>query len=190
MTSRRAAFAAGITAVAVVLGWVLFIGLPRWYGERPAATPRAAGGAPAEPGRKIKARLFYVAEDGRKLTAVEQEVPFGEGTVQQAKEIIGAQLAPVAEPLVSAVPAGTRLRALFVTGRGEAFVDFSADLSTAHPGGSMNELLTIYTIVEALTVNLPAVSSVQVLVEGKEVDTLAGHVDLRGPIANNLAWVQ
>ena len=41
-----------------------------------------------------------------------------------------------------------------------------------------------------VTVNLPAVSGVQVLVNGKEVDTLAGHVDLRRPLAKNLAWVQ
>jgi len=48
----------------------------------------------------------------------------------------------------------------------------------------------VYTIVNALTVNLPAVSAVQVLVNGMEVDTLAGHVDLRHPLAKNLAWVQ
>jgi hypothetical protein len=48
----------------------------------------------------------------------------------------------------------------------------------------------VYTIVDALTANLPAVRSVQVLVDGKEVETLAGHVDLRRPLAKNLAWVQ
>ena len=38
--------------------------------------------------------------------------------------------------------------------------------------------------------NLPAVTAVQMLVDGKEVDTLAGHVDLRRPLAKNLAWVE
>jgi hypothetical protein len=41
-----------------------------------------------------------------------------------------------------------------------------------------------------LTTNLPAVTSVQVLVDGKEVETLAGHVDLRGPLSKNLDYVQ
>ena len=41
----------------------------------------------------------------------------------------------------------------------------------------------------ALTVNLPAVTHVQILVDGKEVDTLAGHVDLRHPLSKNLEWV-
>jgi hypothetical protein len=62
----------------------------------------------------------------------------------------------------------------------------SPEIVTAHPGGSLNELLTIYTVVHALTLNLPAITSVQLLVNGKEVDTLAGHVDLRRPLAKNL----
>ena len=30
----------------------------------------------------------------------------------------------------------------------------------------------------------------QILVDGKEVDTLAGHVDLRHPLEKNLTWVK
>ena len=63
--------------------------------------------------------------------------------------------------------------------RGDAFVDLSPELSSAHPGGSTNELLTVYAIVHAVTANLPAVQRVQILIEGKEVDTIAGHVDVR-----------
>ena len=35
-----------------------------------------------------------------------------------------------------------------------------------------------------------AISRVQILVDGKEVDTLAGHVDLRHPLEKNLKWVK
>ncbi len=122
--------------------------------------------------------------------SVERDVAYGEGTAGQAREIVNAQIAPVAEPLLSAVPPGTTLRALFVTAHGDAYVDLSREIVAAHSGGSLDELLTVYTIVNALTVNLPAVSAVQVLVDGKEVDTLAGHVDLRRPLAKNLGWVQ
>jgi spore germination protein GerM len=124
------------------------------------------------------------------LTSVERDVPYGEGTIEQAKAIINAQIAPATEPLVSPVPAGTTLRALFVTPKGEAYVDLSGELAAAHPGGSLNELLTVYALVDALTVNLPAISTVQVLIDGKEVETLAGHVDLRRPLAKSLRWVQ
>jgi DNA transposition AAA+ family ATPase len=66
----------------------------------------------------------------------------------------------------------------------------SRDVVTAHPGGSLDELLTVYSIVNALTMNLRAVTSVQVLVDGKEVDTLVGHVDLRRPLTKNVSWVE
>ena len=63
------------------------------------------------------------------------------------------------------------------------------EVSTRHSGGALDELLTIYTIVDALTVNLPAITRVQILIDGKEVETLAGHVDLRHPLAKSLQWV-
>jgi spore germination protein GerM len=187
--ARRAALAALFVGLAALLAWVLFVGVPRWAAPRPAG-PAQAAAAPAAPGRKIKARLFYVSDDGAKLTGTEREVPFAEGTVEQAREIIAAQLTASTEPFVSAIPPGTSLRALYITDDGAAYVDLSGDVTRAHPGGTRNELLTIYTLVNALAVNLPAVTSVQILVDGKEVDTLAGHIDLRRPLAKNMELVE
>ena len=190
---RRVAIA-GTLAILLLFAGVVFVakrGMPS-FGRRPVAKPSAAvaPAAPATPGRKIKARLFYVAEDGTRLTSVERDVAYGEGADDQAREIIAAQITPVTEPLISAIPPGTTLRAVFITKSGDAYVDLSREARTAHPGGTVDELLTVYTIVNALTVNLPAVTGVQVLVDGKEVDTLSGHVDLRRPLAKNLSWVQ
>ncbi len=181
----------GAVAAAVALvAWLLLVGLPRWYGPQARVATRPLAAAPARAGRKIKARLFYVADDGLKLVAVERDVPYGEGPSAQAQEIIAAQIAPVSEPLVSAVPPGTKLRALYVTERGTAYVDVTHEISAGHSGGSTDELLTVYTIVNAVTANLPAITAVQLLVDGKEVETLAGHVDLRRPLTKNLGWVQ
>jgi len=191
MTRTRVAVAAVVALVAIALGWVLFAALPRRYGATPTNTVSAApAAAPAPAGRKIKARLFYVADDGQHLTSVEREVAYGEGAVAQAREIVAAQVAATAEPLVSPIPAGTNVRALFITERGDAYVDLSSEVSAAHPGGTTMELLTVYAIVDALTENLPAVHAVQILVDGKEQDTLAGHVDLHRPLEKNLELVQ
>jgi spore germination protein GerM len=192
--NRRALIIGAIVAAAALLAWVLFVALPRRYGPRATspvtATAPAAPAAPAAGGRKIKARLFYVAEDGVHLMSVEREITYGEGTLEQAREIVAAQVAPVTDPLVSAIPPGTTVRALFITEGGEAFVDLSPDVMTHHSGGTNDEMLTVYTLVNALTENLPAVTAVQLLVDGKEVDSLTGHVDLRTPLAKNLTWVQ
>ena len=192
--SRRALVVSAILVVAAVGAWALFVALPHWYERKAAKSATAASGsstaapAPGAPARKIIATLFYVSADGMSLVAAQRDVPFAPTVVDQARAIIEAQLAP-APPLVSAIPSETRLRSLFVTDRGDAFVDLSAEVSTRHPGGSLEEVFTVYTIVDALTVNLPAIARVQILVDGKEVDTLAGHVDLRHPLAKSLEWV-
>lgn len=194
--SARVLVTTAIGAAALSLFVLLFVVLPRYYGRQPQRAPgmtaaaASAPAAPAPPGRKIKAHLYYVSEDGMRLTRVERDIPYGEGSVDQAREIVVAQVAAVVDPLVSAIPAGTVLRAVFVTDKGEAFVDLSKDIVTAHPGGTLNELLTVYTIVNVITDNLPAVTSVQLLVDGKEVETLAGHVDLRRPLTKNTAFVE
>ena len=188
-TLRRVLVITVLAAVTGALAWGLFIALPKKYGSSHAtAAPAPTPAPPAGP--KIKANLFYVSDDGQQLIQREQDVPFGAGTVDQAREILAAELAPVSDPLVSAIPSGTKLRRVFITERGQAYVDLSREVSVNHPGGTLNELLTVYALVDAVTANLPAVTSVQLLVEGKEVATLAGHVDLRRPLTKNLSWVQ
>jgi Sporulation and spore germination len=190
--------------VAVGLGWVLFVGLPRWY-AKPASTSSAAA-ATATPAplagaeRKINATLYFVSEDGMSLVGVQREVAFGEPIAEQARRIVEAQLGAAPEPFATAVPGGTTLRGVYITERNctaegaacvhDAFVDLSAEARTKHTGGALDELFTVYAIVDAVTVNLPAISRVQILVEGKEIDTLAGHVDLRHPLEKNLTWVK
>jgi spore germination protein GerM len=186
---RRLALVVALIAVALAAAWMVFARAPGWYSRvtpAPAAVPAAAAPAPE---RKIKATLYYVSEDGLSLVGVEREIPFGDQNVEQARRIVEAQLQEPPAPLVSAIPAGTALRGLFISDRGDAFVDLSGDVTTKHLGGALDELFTVYVIVDALTVNLPAIARVQILIEGKEVDTLAGHVDLRHPLHKNLSWV-
>jgi germination protein M len=192
--NRRSAIVAAVLALALVFAWLLFIALPRWYGANPAQASSAApsgsprSAAPGTPAKKITATLFYVADDGMTLRGVQKEVPLGETVPEQARAIVEAQLSASA-PLLSAIPSGTKLRDVFVTERGDGFVDLSGEVTSQHTGGSLDELLTVYTIVDALTVNLPAITRVQILVDGKEVETLAGHVDLRHPLTKSLQWV-
>jgi spore germination protein GerM len=184
---RHLALYAGLGTLLVAGLLLLFFLGPRWLATAP---PDAEGAAqPAADTRKIRARLFYVNEDGTGLTSVEQEVVYGEGAVEQAKRLVEAQLAAPAPPLASAIPQGTKLRTVFLTDKGDAYVDLSSELQANHPGGTTNEILTVYTLVSALTSNLPAVTGVQILVEGKEVDTLSGHLDLRRPIEQDSRWV-
>jgi len=186
-------------ALALVIGWTWFGGLPRWANAQPvtpptAATPAvvpAATAAKAEAdARKIRATLFYVAENGVQLVPVDREVGYADETSEQARLLLDALLKPVEAPMASAIPEGVTLKTVLLSEKGDAFVDFSPELSTKHTGGSLDELLTVYAIVDTLTVNLPAIARVQILIDGKEADTLAGHIDLRRPLAKNLSWTR
>jgi hypothetical protein len=155
----------------------------------PVPVPAAAPPTPAVP--KIKAILYFASEDGLHLVPSEREVPLAEGAVAQARSILEAQLSAEApSPLVSTIPKGSLLRGLFVSERNEVFVDLDPAIRTAHPGGTMQELMTVYTIVNALLTNLPNLQEVQILIGGREADTLAGHVDLRRPLRKNDALIQ
>jgi len=191
LTARQWAAIGGIIVAAALFAWGVIAGLSRVLTtpapgtaatDAPAAPPPAID--PAVP--KIKATLFFASEDGLHLVPVEREVPLAEGVIAQARSIIEAQLsAEPAAPLVSAIPKGATLRGIFISQRNEAFVDLDPVIRTAHPGGSQQELMTVYTIVHALLTNLPNLQEVQLLIGGQEADTLAGHVDLRRPLRKN-----
>jgi germination protein M len=188
VTSRGIVAIAGAVGLVGLLAWGLTAGLERVM--RPAAPAADTAAAPPEPAatpvRHITATLFVGAADGQHLTPVQREVPFGEGTVEQGRQLVIAQLEAGADaPLIRVVPAGATLRAFYVTEGGEAFVDLGPEIVAAHPGGTTAEQLTVYAIVNAIITNLPSVASVQLLVDGREVDSLAGHVDLRRPLTRN-----
>jgi spore germination protein GerM len=190
MTRARMLGIGAFAGFVVVSVWLLFVALPRRYGpdQTPAAAPLAAAAPGPVEARRIKATLYYVAEDGKRLVGVERDVPYAGSSAEQARRIVEEQLKAAPAPLLSVLPTGTALRALFLTG-GDAYVDLSTELASGHSGGSLQEILAVYTIVNAVTTNLPAIARVQILVGGREVDTLAGHVDLRRPLQKNLKWM-
>lgn len=191
MTASRLIRVAIGVALLAVLALAVARGLERLVTPRPETPLTGAAGATADAAvPHITATLFYAAADGTGLIPVRREVALAEGIVPQGRAIVMAQLEPAATPLVSVIPEGTTLRAFYVTEQGDAFVDLSAEASTGHPGGSFTELLTVQAIVNAVTANLPSIQRVQILIDGKEADTLAGHVDLRRPLPRDSSLVQ
>ena len=158
----------------------------------PTAQPQstAAPAAPAASVPHIIATLYYGTADGQALAAVTREVPLGDGPRAQGRQILESELEAAPSPYLSLIPSGTMLRAFYITDRGDAFVDLSPEVSTMHPGGSTNELLTVYAIVNTVTANLSSVQRVQILIDGKQADTLAGHVDLRRPFERDTSLVK
>lgn len=188
MSRRAKIYLAALVLALIGVTWALV----RLFTEprrAPAAAAATTAPAPAESAH-ITATLFYASSDGRALVPVRREVPLASTVVEQGRQILMVQLQEAPQPYVQVIPRGTTLRAFYVTDRGDAFVDLSGEIVRAHPGGSLNELLTVYAIVNAVVANLPAVQRVQLLVEGQEVDTIAGHVDVRRPLERDNTLVR
>ena len=131
-------------------------------GQVPVTSDGPAAARPtADPDRLV---LFYVAQNGLGLITQERRVTqLGrQDTLARARRVAEEQLGEAPAPLASPFPKGTRVRAVYLTPAGDAFVDLSLEVSRGHQGGSLDELLTVYALVNALTTNVPEVSAVQI----------------------------
>jgi len=94
---------------------------------------------------------------------------------------------PSGRRLWPVVPYEAGVGAVFVDGRGTAFVDLSAP--PAPLAGSHVELILAYGVVDSILLNCPELRAVQLLFGGREIDTLTGHLDLSRPLPLNRRFI-
>lgn len=131
--------------------------------------------------RRIRVKLYMLSGSGTTLAEEDREIALADNVQEQAKQVLRELFAGSRQGRPSAIPPGVQLRELFITPQGLAFVDLSQELVSNHIGGSRAEELTVYSISNTLIANFPAINRVQFLVEGREIPTLAGHLDLTQP---------
>lgn len=163
------------TVVALLLG---LSGASLWGGK----VEREAGlwFLPASP-----VVLYFGTDDAQGVAGEVRWLPRTGGTSEGQIEVIVNALieGPRSPHLVPSIPPGTELRS--VRREGDLVIlDFSGHVAANHPGGSAGELVTVYSVVNTLT-EMDGVRRVQWLVDGRVVESLAGHIDLSRPIARN-----
>ena len=188
---RRTFRNAAIVLLALAIGTLTLtlILVERWESSAGTSSTMDGSSAGGSENSPFTATMYYVAANGLGLVRREIEIPYGTDTLSRARIIVERQLERAPRQLLSPFPRETRLRAVYLANYGTLFVDLSGEVTTEHSGGSLDELLTVYALVNALTTNIAEISGVQILVDGREVDTLAGHIDLRQPLTPNLTWV-
>ncbi|WP_018247900.1 GerMN domain-containing protein [Orenia marismortui] len=90
---------------------------------------------------------------------------------------------PESKNLEITIPSQTRLIDIKLED-GTALVNFSKELKSKHWGGSTGEIITVYSIVNTLT-SLEEIDQVRILISGKKIDTLVGHLELDKPLGFN-----
>lgn len=151
----------------------------------PAPEGEAQAGAPAKTTQVV---LYFSDPSGNYLVPEKRSIAAVEGIARATiDELIkgpgpGSQLLPT-------IPKGTVLKDINIRPDGLARVDFSKELVANHSGGSLGESLTVYSIVNTLT-QFPTVKQVQFLVDGKYVQTIAGHVDVSAAMGRNESLIK
>ena len=134
--------------------------------------------------------LYFSDKDSQFLMAENRVLKSPQDPEFFARSIIEALIKGPQQGLVRTLPAATAIRAIFVTQEGTCFVDLSSAVAEDHPGGIQSELLTIYSIVNSLVLNVPQIKAVKILINGTEAMTLAGHIDLQIPIKANMLLIR
>jgi len=155
--------------------------------ENPFKAPPQPLYAPTDPPLAVK--VFFPEANGDVLLTAEDETIFKSAELaNRARQVLQKlQEGPHSEIMSPALPKDTKIDDLFISEQGTAFIDFSNAISTNHPGGVLNEMATIYSIVDSLTYNLPEIKQVKILVGGVEKETLAGHCLLLLPLEMDLS---
>jgi len=97
----------------------------------------------------------------------------------QAKEIVKALLDGSKNGLVNTFPKGVTVRDVKISEDGIASVNFSKDLLKSYEGSSASEMATIYSLTNSMTQNIPDIKKVKLLVDGKDISSIKGHIATR-----------
>lgn len=125
------------------------------------------------------AQLFWIsAAQTDQLAPVTVQLPLSADPAHRAKQLITALIDNPPTPAQRTLPAGATLLNFYVLSNGQAVADFSDELSTEMPSGILSEWLAVSSIAQTLAANVPQITQLKILAHGRELDTLAGHVDM------------
>ncbi len=132
----------------------------------------------AKAAEKINIKVYYPDDNGMKLIAETRTIETKGDKYKAAVESLlsGAK----AKGAITIIPKKAKIKSVEVK-NGIATADFNDDLIKNFTGGSTGEEMLVGSIVNTLT-EFPEVKSVQILLDGKKIDSLGGHLDTSAPL--------
>jgi|GEM_PF-733575 len=133
---------------------------------------------------KREITLFFPSYKDGLLHRESRRIYDTESPTDQAKQAINELIKGSQSNLGRIIPSKTKLREVYLDSHGVAYVDLNGEVTGYLNGGTENEILFIYSIVNTLTENFRKIKRVRLILDGREVQTLRGHVDLSIPLVN------
>ncbi len=183
MKGQRKRRGTGVLVVAfIVLAVILGFLVQRKYESRrvqPTVPPQTqqAGTVPVV--------LFFATPDGDGLAREGREIESCQGAEECVTSVVEELINGPVGDLEPVLPPAATVLGVQIVGD-TARIDLGKETVETLPAGSNAEMLAVYAIVNTVTADVPQVRQVQILVEGREMETLKGHVDLRKPLLPDL----
>ena len=149
--------------------------------EKPAVKPEDNQPVKKETSaQSMNIKVYYPDDSGMKLVEVDREIIIDDSTDKYTAAVETLLDEPVEDNLTKIFPKNAAIRNVTVKS-GLAIVDFDGSFLKNFVGGSTGEEFLIGSVVDTLT-NFPEVKQVKFLVDGQEIETLSGHMDLSAPL--------
>ncbi|MGO9084418.1 MAG: GerMN domain-containing protein [Candidatus Sulfotelmatobacter sp.] len=174
-----------VIGVAVLLVAALGMSIYAWHIRKTATTGVASTDtrplAPPVAGPTEQVVLFVAHDDDGSLRAESARIPMPSGRQQRSEELLRALLSLYLDKSSPHVLGpGSDVRSVFLVDPGLAVIDLNSAFADTHRSGILVEELTVASLIHTISANTPGILKVQILVDGKERETLAGHADLTG----------
>lgn len=178
MIPRHFQITIALVFLAILLSGLVIIRL----NHREEAMSLRAEAAPAAPqlaGRQERIQLLVAYDDDQALRWREADIFLPADRALRARETLRSVLAQyLQKPSPHPLAGGADIRDVYFIGNDTLIVDTTAQFADGHPSGILLEEMTLASLIETLSANVPGINRVKFLVEGKERETLAGHADL------------
>ena len=148
-----------------------------------AYSPSDGSGFQNEDRTDIDVKVYFCGESDEELRGEYRTIRNQGNVAGNIKATISELLAgPKDADLAPILPRKTNIINVYIDRYDICYLDFSKEIKENAMGGSSSELLIINGIAYTVAKNFPAIKKLQILVDGEEVDTIGGHINLRLPI--------
>lgn len=171
--------AAALVLVAAGAVWL-------WFAFGPGRSPRLAVERLAPLASELEGirgvTLYFAVPGSDSLAAEYRDVVVKDRPADRVRAIYRELLAGSSAGLESPFPAGVDLLNAYYSSRGTLYLDWNRALVQSYRGGTGRERQILGSIVLTAAENLPDVTEVSLLVEGRPVETIGGHFDVMMPL--------
>jgi Sporulation and spore germination len=122
--------------------------------------------------------LYFPSTDRGALIEETRQMTLAASNQDRIRQVLLALMEGSQQGQSRPLPPSTDVRGVFLTPDGTAYLDLASSALNVFQPGIESETLAVYSIVDSICADVPVVKRVKFLIQGQEVDTLEGHVDL------------